>query len=255
MEKIFQILLDQDELTWQTIINDLIRTEQMDPWDIDIGMLAQRFLDKLREFKQMDFRISGKVILAAAIMLRMKSTRFMDVDMNNLNRMFAAADGEQEEYDEPMMGDMSIQPTAALDLGTPRLLPKTPQPRERKISVYDLMEALDKALEINRKRSLRQILPAPPPQRPVRKVDITSLIFKIYRQIEQHFKGNEEKLLFSNFSKGKNKEEQLLTIYPLLHLETQRKIDMNQEVPFGEIEIMLRKDDIVRKKGVEKAMA
>ena len=33
-------LITSEELSWQAIIYDLIKTEQLDPWDIDLGTLA-----------------------------------------------------------------------------------------------------------------------------------------------------------------------------------------------------------------------
>ena len=35
-DKLYEMLINEDEITWQSIIYDLIKTEQMDPWDINI---------------------------------------------------------------------------------------------------------------------------------------------------------------------------------------------------------------------------
>jgi chromatin segregation and condensation protein Rec8/ScpA/Scc1 (kleisin family) len=45
----------------------------MDPWNIDVAKLADMYLRAIKEFKQMDIKVSGKFILAAAILLKMKS--------------------------------------------------------------------------------------------------------------------------------------------------------------------------------------
>src|SRR3990167_3010217 len=87
-ERIFNILLSKaDEVTWQSIIYELVKTEQMDPWDIDISLLTQKYIDMLRTLKEHDFRISGKVLLAAAILLKMKSNKLVGEDLSELDRL------------------------------------------------------------------------------------------------------------------------------------------------------------------------
>ena len=66
-------LLFGDKLSWQSIIYDLINTEQLDPWDIDISLLSQKYLEKVKSLEEADFFVSSKVLLATALLLRMKS--------------------------------------------------------------------------------------------------------------------------------------------------------------------------------------
>ena len=35
-DKILEMLMQKDEITWQTILLDIIKTGEMDPWDVDI---------------------------------------------------------------------------------------------------------------------------------------------------------------------------------------------------------------------------
>ena len=37
-------LITGNDVSWQEIIYDLIRTEQLDPWDINLGLLADKYL-------------------------------------------------------------------------------------------------------------------------------------------------------------------------------------------------------------------
>ena len=48
-EKILNIILKENEITWQTIIYDLINSEQMDPWNVDISLLTQKYIEMIRE--------------------------------------------------------------------------------------------------------------------------------------------------------------------------------------------------------------
>ena len=42
----FQTFVFNQDVSWQEIIYDLINTEQLDPWDIDLAVLSQKYLKK-----------------------------------------------------------------------------------------------------------------------------------------------------------------------------------------------------------------
>ena len=46
-EKIFQILFEKDDVTWQTIIYELVKSEEIDPWDIDISLLTKKYISQV----------------------------------------------------------------------------------------------------------------------------------------------------------------------------------------------------------------
>ena len=85
-DRIFQLLFEEDDVTWQTIIYDLVRKEEMDPWDINVSLLTQKYIELIKKLKQTDFRVSGKVLLAAAILLKIKSNRLVGDDILELDR-------------------------------------------------------------------------------------------------------------------------------------------------------------------------
>jgi segregation and condensation protein A len=241
-EKIFELLFDKDEITWQSIILNLIKTEEIDPWDVDISLLSKKYLEMLKKLKDLDFRISGKVVLAAAILLRIKSNRLVGEDINELDKMMSGQDLEDlqdEFYDELQSEFDAAQGSVVVD--TPLLKPKTPQPRKRKVSVYDLMDALQKALEVKKRRVIRSI-PAARPEVPKKKVEITSIIKTVYGNIVGFFfKNKGKKLTFTQLIPSGSKEDKVLTFIPLLHLTNQRKIELYQKEHFGDIEIMLNR--------------
>ena len=86
-DRIFDILFKEDEVTWKTLIVELVKNEQMDPWDIDISALAQKYITMVRKLQQADLRISGKVLLAASILLRMKSDILLTDDIAAFDNM------------------------------------------------------------------------------------------------------------------------------------------------------------------------
>lgn len=237
-ERIFNIIFSKaDEITWQSIIYELVKTEQMDPWDIDVGIISQKYINMLRSLKEHDFRISGKVLLAAAILLKMKSTRLVGEELTELDRLLIGVEGEMEElgFDEtteiPKLGEI------------PSLIPRTPQPRKRKVSIFDLVDALERALEVKKRRLLHSIPPLDL-EVPKKKRDITQVIREVYGKIKSFFiTALTERLTFSKLLPSETKEDKVYTLIPLLHLAQQNKIELVQDSPFGEISILMKKKE------------
>ncbi len=235
-DRLFEMLVQRDEITWQTIIYDLIRTEQMDPWDIDVSVLAQKYIETVNKLQEMNFFISGKVLLASAILVKIKSNKLMDEDIAGFdNYLFNT--GEEELS----LGDLEEQPRVRIT--PPTLAIKTPQARKRKVNLQDLINALQKALEVNQRRVIRKIREEKGYKLPVipeRKVDVSRLIKEMYEKMMGFFQ-KKETITFTKLIPTERKEDKILTLIPLLHLDTQGKIDMVQEEPFGEIEIKIFK--------------
>lgn len=249
-DQIFEMLIKDDTITWQTMIYDLVKTEQMDPWDVDLSILAQRFIQMLSKMKEMDLRISGKVILAAAILLRIKSNKLVDEDMTALDRLFSGADEPEELFDDEMMGD-EMALLAKARSKEYQLVPRTPQPRSRKVSVYELVDALEKALDVQKRRMSREKPSQGPEVKiPEKPTDITVIIREVFTQIKTHYSQKSAKLTFSSLVPSDSKTDKIYTFIPLLHLTNQRKIDLSQIEHFGEIEIMLLKKAIEETKPI-----
>ncbi|MFH1849741.1 MAG: segregation/condensation protein A [archaeon] len=237
-EKVFEIIFDKDEITWQTMIYELVKREEMDPWDVDVSVLAQRFLDMLKKLKEMDFRISGKILLAAAILLKLKSNRLVEEDLNVFDRLMASTEINEEEFYEELESELGhVDLDATKDEF--RLVPRTPQPRKRKVSVYDLVDALQKALEVKNRRIPSSVRDSPAVEIPRKGVEISVIIKDIYNQIREHYSSKKGTLTFSQLLPSDNKEDKVYTFIPLLHLTNQRKIDLEQKDHFGEIWIEL----------------
>src|SRR3989338_10901378 len=86
-EKLVELLLNQDELGWKKIIYDLVESEQMDPWDINISLLTQKFIQVIKQAQEHDLKIPGKIVLAAAILLKIKATHLVENDISNLDKL------------------------------------------------------------------------------------------------------------------------------------------------------------------------
>ncbi len=232
-ERIFQILYNEDEVTWQALLYELVKKEQMNPWDINISLLAKKYIEMIKKLKELDFRISGKVLLAAAILLKIKSNRLLNEDLSELDMLLTQSEeGLSEELDlggNEYYGRSEKHP----------LIPRTPQPRKRKVSVFDLVNALEKALEVKKRRVLNSIPPMGI-EIPKKTRDITQVIREVYGRIISFFnRTRQDKITFSQLVPSQAKEDKIYTFIPLLHLTNQRRVDLEQKEHFGEIEIML----------------
>jgi len=232
-DRILDIVVQKDEVTWQNMIYELVKHENMNPWNVDVTLLTKRYLQMLKQLKDLDFRVSGKVVLAAAILLKIKSQKLLSDDIGELDRLMSP---EEEMSEEEFYGDLETRPQ---DEEIPSLIPRTPQPRKRKVSIYDLMIALQKALEVRDRRILRNI-PSVKVEVPERKVDISKLIADVHGRIKNFLSTAAEKLTFSKLTQDLSNEEKTHNFVALLHLANvgNRSVDLIQEDHFGEIEIV-----------------
>src|SRR3989338_2157700 len=98
-DRVLALLLQKDEITWQTILLDLVKTGEIDPWNVDISILANKYLDIVRKLQEANLFISGKIILASAILLKIKSEKLIVEDIGGLdNLMFPAPMEELDQF-------------------------------------------------------------------------------------------------------------------------------------------------------------
>lgn len=237
-QQVLDVLFEQDDVSWRTILYDLVKTEQMDPWDVDLTKITHKYLETIRSMQEHDLKVSGKVLLAAALLLKIKSTHFIDKDLAEFDLLLSG-----EEYNEDELWVEGGEP-GARDRQKFKLIPRNPQPRTRKVSIHDLIQALQKAME-TKKRILSQ-------QRPVKFVmprkgiDIVEVIYDLYHKISyytQKNKGQEksDRITFTQLLPPRaGKQEKAYTFIPLLHLESLQRIETEQIKPFEEIYIQLK---------------
>lgn len=229
------MLVEQNEISWKTIILDLVSTEQMDPWDVNISLLTDKYIERLRELKEQDLKVGGKVVLAASILLRIKSTKLVSDDMDDFDRLIAGTDMNQEAFYDSLEQELAQGEREALKEEF-ELLPRMPQARRRKVSVFDLVKALDKALEVKQRRVLQSI--PPPLPLPVRKFDLGASVTNLLQRLKSMF-SYKKRLTFTDLLPTHSKQDKVYTFIPLLHLSNQQKVELEQAVPFGEIEVKL----------------
>jgi len=229
-----QGLLFGDQVSWQALIYDLINSEQLDPWDIDIVMLTNKFLEKVRLLEDANFFVSSKVLLAASLLLRIKSEILLNQYIPSLDDILFGKK-EEKKYSQERL---------ELDEEIPDLVPRSPLPRARKVTLQELMAALGKAITTENRRIEKVVISRQQEietalSLPKRRINLKDQVNSVYAKLKRIFSNREEKYPFSELA-GKTKEERIETFVPLLHLDNNHKIVLEQEKHFDEIWILLK---------------
>ncbi|MBU2522984.1 MAG: segregation/condensation protein A [Nanoarchaeota archaeon] len=227
-------LLVSRELSWQQIILDLIKSEQLDPWDIDLAVLTKRYLEKIHELEEANFFISSKILLAASILLRIKSEILVDKYIKSLDEILF---GIPEKKEKPQI-EINLDDVA-------ELFPRTPLPRPRKVTLPELMQALSSAMVTEQRRIRKEITVRHAVNRletfiPKKSINIRERIKEVYSKILGFFsKNGEESMKFSQLAE--TKEEKIPSFHSIMHLDFQKSIFLDQPKAFEEIFIYLTK--------------
>ncbi len=143
------------------ILVHMAESGEIDPWNIDILEVTDRFLDELERRKELDLRISGRTLLYAAILLRMKS--------EHLEIISAEDEGgyceSEDDFSDPWFG-FDIDPE---DVGEPiwRLEREIQRRIGRKgmrrspATLYELIKHLKTAEKEERRRQRQRRAAAP----------------------------------------------------------------------------------------------
>jgi len=208
------------EATWKDLLIDLVRKNKLDPWNIDIIDIVDKYINAIKLMKILDLHIPANIILAASMLLRMKS-EMIDFD------------GSVEEQQE----EQSIErPAVNVDPLTFRLR----IPPKRKMQLAELIAALEEAMkikeqhEIKAERDANIALPVS-----IKGIDIEEELESVYKIVKSNI-GNDKMITFTELSHISNVDDVLLGLFvPLLFLANKSRILLLQETFFGEIIVML----------------
>ena len=233
MDKIYSMILE-DQLSWEYLIVDVIRDEGINPWDIDISKLSKGYLAKIKEIKELNFRLSGKVLLIASILLRMKSREFVFV--------VKQAKDELEEERSALLNDIIID-YDKLDMNVPL-------PKKRKVTLQELMSALESALVVKDRKEAKRTRFKELKKREefllkIKEVNIGDKISSLFSKLTSSLSSlNIKKILFSKLIPSKSREDIVWTFLPLLHLSNNQKVKLSQEKVFDDITVELLEDEV-----------
>jgi len=216
---------------WEVFIVDTVRKEKMDPWDIDIVVLADKCLNRLHDLKEFDFRMTGKVVLSAAILLRMKSDSLVLRDTSQIIQEYMEQFAEDFEEIDP-------REEVLRRVGEyPELEPVVIRTPQSKVTINDLLAALRKVLKDEEKKAVvRQEMHIEPLRLELPEYNITDAIKDVLWRIKRAVK-EKVGVTFFGILKKKTKREIAETFLPVLHLSNEQRILLEQKKMFGPIKI------------------
>ncbi len=121
---------------WEEVLNNIIIVEGMDPMDIDVGRLTDKFLEYLERMKDFDLRIPGRFILIAALLIKLKAEILLEEERKR----------QEKEVKVP---DIRIRDLPPLD-------PPAERMPTRKVSLPELIAALNSAMRFQQKKRQKQ---------------------------------------------------------------------------------------------------
>ncbi len=200
---------------WQEVIASIVVEEGMDPMSIDIIRLADSFMIYLHRMKKFDFRVPARFILIASVLLRMKCEMMLEEEM------------KKEELEKERIPPINVD-------DVPSLSPPILRRPTRKVTLNELVNALNKALEFKERKETSKLRMRRAVENLIEpEEDIEIRINRIFDEILRQG----TYIRFSDLVPVWKRKEIVDTFIPLLHLSQRGKVECEQEGFFKEIMI------------------
>jgi len=230
-----QILLERiiKQQSWEDLINYIVTMEDLNPWDVDLIKLTDKFLEYIKNMKMLDFRIPAKVVVVASVLLKLKTEiTWPTIRQKSAEYSFDGLQDDLASYEEikQKLQKMTLEP------GSIRIV-------KRKVTLDELVGALQKAVKIDDKRKIKKRRLG---RRLRKNIDfseedienrINSLMFEIDSFLIQL---GSEKVEFSKLVKTWDRDQIVGAFLPILYLATRGEVNTEQEDFFKEIFISKR---------------
>lgn len=227
-----------DQPAWKTILIELVKSNKMDPWNIDVVELANLYWQKIQQLERQDLRVPANAILASAILLKLKA------------RTIKLSSVEEEEDEERR--EISKEELKMIEETIPKLRGQR-QFREGRISLDELVESIGEILEkTKQKKSILRDKELPEFNLEFSKEKAAEQVDKVFKRIKE--KADSQGLVtFSALLEERTPIAMVYCFVPLLFLVNNGKVNAWQEEFFGEIFISLIKQDSEEKEDKKKA--
>ena len=199
------------------VLTDILELQKISPWELDLAELVNGFIGRLLTADYMDFRIAGRALLSAAILLRLKTEYLLEF-------------GREEE---------ALIRVIEEDIFLPPIRPpfrKTIRPTSSTEFLEALRELVFPPKKYSRKRQKIDFAPPSIPQLDVSHVELTKSMKHVFSKLTDASKKENPLSLFA-FVQGMSHHEIIRVFLSLLYLIGEGKIAITQEKQFGDIMI------------------
>ncbi|MCR5261921.1 MAG: segregation/condensation protein A [Candidatus Gastranaerophilales bacterium] len=138
----------------------MAKTGKIDPWNIDIVDITDKYLVQMAEKKANNLRNTGRTIWLASVLLKLKSNVLVGLDPMDFDSVMAQ--NNFEDYDDGFEPDYNPQPVrktnvVSIDEALKRRL-STRLNRKRTVTLQDLIKQLKFYEELDKKQALKNSL-------------------------------------------------------------------------------------------------
>ena len=204
------------------VLVDLARRGEIDPWDIDIALATEKFLQYIDSLERRDLRIPARTLLYASILLRLKSDQMEGQE-------------EEEEIEPEEIEEAAPQREEVLDQ-----LPRPPLRRhtKRPVTLDELISELKKAEVVGRRKAMRERWPLLAEKKildPSHEEGIEERILALGPILDDMFM-EKTTITFQEINTRNGETEAGVTNYvSLLFMAQRRQVWLEQEEIFGEL--------------------
>lgn len=207
-EEVYKLIVE-GKLAWEYLISEIIREENLNPLDIDISLLTERFMEFTNYMVKVDFHNAGKFVFIASILLRLKSQYLLDTLLGVRNKEY--------KYNYIKSKPFPIVLPAKINFV-----------RRRPITLSDLLQYIRRVIiarsesrEIEFKVKLNQI------QLPIKIANMEKILAKLFAKTD--------KISFKEMERGKEWKEIVEDFISTVFLYAENKIDLYQSAPLEDI--------------------
>lgn len=189
-DDIFAIDSPEEATDGIALLVSMAKTGKIDPWDIDIVDVADKYLLQMAEKKASNLRNTGRTIWLASVLLKLKSNVLVGLDPMDFDSVMAQEDFEEynddfePEYEQPVRKNNVVSINEALK----RRL-STRMNRKRTVTLKDLIKQLKFYEELDKKQALKNTLERAK-RRAVRSYENLSTSQIVNLAAEDHIKKN-----------------------------------------------------------------
>lgn len=148
------VQMPQEQVDGIEILVNMAKTGKVDPWNVDIVDVTDKYLAHLFQMKAQNLRLTGRTLLFAAILLRLKSNVLEGIDANQIEGIEEPLD--EFGFDEENFEDEEINTNNVISLD--EVLQRRTSVRlnrSRMVNLKDLIKQLQFYEELDRKQALK----------------------------------------------------------------------------------------------------
>lgn len=242
-----------DELDGIEVLVQMAKQGKIDPWNIDIADIADKYMLHISESKSNNLRLSGRALFFLAVLLKLKSNVLLDIDPSQFDTQEEQFNPEYDDSDDSRFSDdLYLQ-----DYYSNNVIPiediierrtSVKQNRNRIVTLKDLIRQLEFYEKLDKREAVANSL-----ERAKRRVSSYKRLSKedIINLAQEEYIENSVKILQENLTKIFETEEKVelntltllgldkTTAYiALLFLSVKSEFDLKQEEFYSDLYVV-----------------